>query len=348
MARLFALLAVIAMLVVAGCGGDDNGGSSASSGGSSSSSSSDQPGKGKPAVTIGTKDFTEEFILGNLYAQALMVKSDSSVATLADLKGKKLGAQAATTGLDYAKSKQAENGYEIVEFQDLATETQALTTGQIDAYPEYTGETTATVFGKNKLYKSAEETVADAKALYEKRGQVVSDPTPFEDVDAIATTKDFATKNGLKSVADLKKLPSFTIGARPEFKDRFVGLKGMEKVYGIHNAKFKQLALGLQYPSLDKGDVDSANVFSTDAQLASGKYAVLKDPEGVFGFQNILFVIDKKKYDALGGQQFMDIINKVNALLTAEAMRSMNSAVDIDKKKPADVAKAFLQANGMA
>ena len=65
--------------------------------------------------------------------QALLVKSDSSVATLADLKGKKLGAQAATTGLDYANSKKAENGYEIVEFQDLATETQALTTGQIDA-----------------------------------------------------------------------------------------------------------------------------------------------------------------------------------------------------------------------
>jgi polar amino acid transport system substrate-binding protein len=64
--------------------------------------------------------------------QALLVKKDSTVATLADLKGKKLGAQAATTGLDYAKSKQAENGYEIVEFQDLATETQALTTGQVE------------------------------------------------------------------------------------------------------------------------------------------------------------------------------------------------------------------------
>jgi polar amino acid transport system substrate-binding protein len=64
--------------------------------------------------------------------QALLVKKDSTVATLADLKGKKLGAQAATTGLDYAKSKQAENGYEIVEFQDLATETQALSTGQVE------------------------------------------------------------------------------------------------------------------------------------------------------------------------------------------------------------------------
>jgi osmoprotectant transport system substrate-binding protein len=316
MARLLTLLAVVAMLVVAGCGGDDNGGSSSGGGTGSSSSSSDQPGKGKPAVTIGTKDFTEEFILGNLYAQALQAK-----------------------------------GYKVNLKENIgATEItdKALTSGQIDAYPEYTGETTATVFGKNKLYKSAEDTVADAKALYEKRGQVVSNPTPFEDVDAIATTKEFATKNGLSSVGDLKKLSSFTLGARPEFKDRFVGLKGMEQVYGIKNAKFKQLALGLQYPSLDKGDVDSANVFSTDAQLASGKYTVLKDPQGVFGFQNILFVMDKKKYDAVGGQQFMDIINKVNTLLTAEAMRSMNSAVDIDKKKPAEVAKAFLQANNLA
>jgi osmoprotectant transport system substrate-binding protein len=311
--RLLTLLAVIALLAV-GCGGDDNGGSS-SGGGTGTSSSSDQPGKGKPAVTIGTKDFTEEFVLGNLYAEALKAK-----------------------------------GYKVSLKENIgATEVtdKALTSGQIDAYPEYTGETTATVFGKNKLYKSAEETVNEAKSLYEKRGQVVSDATPFEDVDAIATTKEFAEKNGLSEVADLKKLPSFTLGARPEFKNRFVGLKGMEQVYGIKNAKFTQLALGLQYKALDKGDVDSANVFSTDAQLASGKYTLLKDPKGVFGFQNILFVINKDKYDALGGTTFMDIINKVNALLTAEAMQSMNSAVDIDKKKPADVAKAFLGANGL-
>ena len=307
--RLLTLLAAIAVLA-AGCGG---GGESSGGGGASSAG---QPGKGKPAVTIGTKDFTEEFVLGNLYAQALQAK------------GYKV------------KLKENIGATEITD--------KALTSGTIDAYPEYTGETTATVFGKNKLYKSAEETAADAKALYAKRGQVVSNPTPFEDVDAVAATKAFAQKNNLKSVADLKRLPSFSLGARPEFKSRFVGLKGMEKVYGIKNAKFKQLALGLQYPSLDKGDVDTANVFSTDAQLASGKYTLLKDPQGVFGFQNILFVINKDKYDALGGTAFMDIVNKVNALLTAKAMRSMNSAVDIDKKDPTDVAKAFLQANGMA
>src|SRR5919205_1979178 len=272
MARLFTLLAVIAMLVVAGCGGDDNESSGGGGGTGSSSSSSDQPGKGKPTVTIGTKDFTEEFILGNLYAQAL------------EAKGYKV------------KLKENIGATEITD--------KALTSGQIDAYPEYTGETTATVFAKNKLYKSAEETVNDAKALYEKRGQVVSDPTPFEDVDAIATTKEFAQKNGLSEVADLKKLSSFTLGARPEFKNRFVGLKGMEQVYGVKNAKFKQLALGLQYPSLEKGDVDTANVFSTDAQLASGKYTVLEDPEGVFGYQHVAMVMDTKKNDALGPEFF--------------------------------------------
>jgi osmoprotectant transport system substrate-binding protein len=72
---------------------------------------------------------------------------------------------------------------------------------------------------------------------------------------------------------------------------------------------------------------------------------VLEDPKGVFGFQNVYFVINQDKYDELGGQEFMDVVNSVNTLLTEEAMTSMNAAVDLDKKKPADVARAFLEAN---
>ena len=311
-ARLLVLLAVIAAFVIGGCGDDDDGGGGGGGTGTSSSSS-DQPGEGKPGVTIGTKDFTEEFVLGELYAQALRAKGYR-----VNLK-RNIGAT------------------EIVD--------KALTSGTIDAYPEYTGVALAVTFGKNVLTKSAEDTAARVKKLYQDRGQVVSDATPFQDVDAVAATKEFAQKNNLNSVADLKKLDSFSIGARPEFKSRFTGLKGMEDIYGIKNAKFKQLALGLQYQALDKGDVDTANVFSTDAQLASGKYQVLDDPEGIFGFQNVYFVINKDKYDALGGQQFMDVINSVNKLLTADAMQTMNAAVDLDKKEAGDVAQAFLQAN---
>jgi osmoprotectant transport system substrate-binding protein len=308
-----ALLATAALLAACGSSSSNDNGNSNSSGNSSSSSS--QPGKGKPAVTIGTKDFTEEFILGQLYAQALKAKGYS-----VNLKSN-IGAT------------------EIVD--------KALTSGKIDAYPEYTGETVATVFGKSlKTPTNAQETAA-AKALYAKRGQATSNPTPFEDVDAIATSKSFAAKNGLSSVADLKKLKSFTLGARPEFKNREQGLKGMKDVYGINNAKFVQLAQGLTYRGLDKGDVDAINVFTTDPQIASGKYKVLTDPKGVFGRQNVLFTINKPKYEKLGGAQFMSIINKVNALLTAKAITTMNSAVALDKKDPKAVAQQFLQANGL-
>jgi osmoprotectant transport system substrate-binding protein len=301
------------MFVVAACGDDDDdsGGGQATSGGQAS----DQPGKGKPAVTLGTKDFTEEFVLGELYKQALEAKGYT-----VNLK-KNIGAT------------------EIID--------KALTSGQIDGYPEYLGVSVAVTFRKDIVPKSAQQTYNLAKKLYEERGQVISQQTPFFDVDAIASTKEYADKNGLKTVADLKKLGSFTVGARPEFRNRFQGLKGMRSEYGLTNAKFKQLALGIQYQALDSGDVDTANVFSTDAQLASGKYTVLKDPKGVFGYQHVAMVMNKDKYEALGGAEFFGVIDSVSKLLTNDAMISMNKAVAIDKQDEAEVAKSFLQANGL-
>jgi osmoprotectant transport system substrate-binding protein len=309
-ALMLLLLAVLAVFGLAACGDDDDNGG----GGGQQQSSSDQPGKGKPAVTLGTKDFTEEFVLGELYKQAL------------EAKGYKVNL------------KKNIGSTEIID--------KALTSNKIDGYPEYLGVSVAVTFAKDIIPKSAQQTYDLAKKLYEDRGQVLSQQTPFFDVDAVATTKDFATKNGLKTVADLKKLGSFTVGARPEFKDRYQGLKGMRQVYKLTNAKFKQLALGIQYQALDSGDVDSANVFSTDAQLASGKYTVLKDPKGVFGYQHVAMVMNKDKNDALG-PEFFGTIDSVSKLLTNDAMISMNKAVAIDKQPEADVAKKFLQANGV-
>jgi osmoprotectant transport system substrate-binding protein len=305
-----ALAALLALaLVAAACGGDDGGASQSGSG----QEAADQPGKGKPPLTIGTKDFTEEYILGELYTQALRAK-----------------------------------GYRVTLKRNIgSTEVidKALTSNTIDAYPEYTGETVSSAFANDFLAKSPEEMTARAKQLYAERGQVTSEPTPFEDVDAIITLKEFAQRNGLSTVADLKKLDGFSLAGQPPFKGRFAGLKGMEKVYGIKDVRFKPLPPGLQYRALDRGDVDTADAFTTDPQLASGKYTTLKDTQGVFGFQNVLFVINKPKYDALGGAQFMAIVNDVNALLNEPAMREMNKAVLTDKKEPADVPKAFLTAN---
>ena len=313
---LLALLALLAALALAACGDDDDDDEpSGGGGGQEASESADMPGEGKPPVTLGTKDFTEEFVLGELYKQALEAK-----------------------------------GYTVNQKKNIgATEIidKALTSDEIDGYPEYLGVAVAVVARQDIIPKSDQETYDLAKEFYEGRGQVISEQTPFFDVDAIATTKEFADQNGLKSVADLKKLDSFTVGARPEFRDRFQGLKGMRSEYGLNNAQFKQLALGIQYQALDSGDVDSANVFSTDAQLASGKYTVLEDPKGVFGYQHVAMVMNEDKFEQLGGQQYFDVIDEVSALLTNEAMITMNKAVAIDKQDEAEVARSFLEANGL-
>ena len=311
---LLALLALLAALALAACGDDDDDdGGSGGGGQEQDQASSGMPGEGKPAVTLGTKDFTEEFVLGELYKQAL------------EAKGYKVNL------------KKNIGSTEIID--------KSLTSGQIDGYPEYLGVSVAVVARQDIIPKSDQETYELAQEFYEERGQVISAQTPFFDVDAIATTKEFADENGLKSVADLKKLGSFTVGARPEFRDRFQGLKGMRSEYGLDNAQFKQLALGIQYQALDSGDVDSANVFSTDAQLASGKYTVLEDPKGVFGYQHVAMVMNKDKFEQLGGQDFFGVIDEVSALLTNDAMISMNKAVAIDKQDEAEVARSFLEAN---
>jgi osmoprotectant transport system substrate-binding protein len=287
--------------------------SSAAAGGASSSSTTSSAASGGGSLTLGTKDFTEEFIIGALYQQALTAKGCK---------------------INYKPNIGAT---EVID--------KALTSGQIDAYPEYTGESVATVAGINKTVSSPQEEYNLAKAFYAKRGQEMSQMTPFFDTDAIAVRKSFAQKYGLVSTGDLKKVPHFTLGARPEFLNRQEGAAGMKSVYGVKNFTFKSLALGIQYQALDSGAVDAIDVFTTDPQLASGKYVVLKDPKNIFGFQNIALVIDKSKVNACPG--LMDTVNKVNSLLTNPAIIAMNKAVAIDHQQPGAVASAFLKANNL-
>jgi osmoprotectant transport system substrate-binding protein len=137
-----------------------------------------------------------------------------------------------------------------------------------------------------------------------------------------------------------------TLGGAPEFATRFEGLVGLKQEYGLTNVKFKPLAIGLQYKALDDGQIQVADVFTTDGQLQGKKYVVLKDPKNVFGFQNVAPVVSQKVVSA-EGPAFAQTLNAVSAKLTTPAMQQMNGAVDIDKNAAGAVAKKFLTANGL-
>ena len=267
-----------------------------------------------PTIRLGTKDFSEEFVLGQLYKQALEAK-----------------------------------GYKVAYHEDIgSTEVidTALTSGKIDFYPEYTGTILSVVFHKTTVPKTAAATYAQAKALEGKRGFTLFAQTPFSDTDAVGTLTATAKKYGLKTIADLKKVPNVSLCAKPTFKTRFAGLIGIKQAYGVKNIKFVPLSGFSFYTALDNHQCTVSDVFSTDPQLAGTKYSVLKDTKFIFGFQNVAPVVRKSLAAALGSK-FRSTVDAVSAKLTQPAIIAMNKAVAIDHKSPADVASAFLKANGL-
>ncbi len=281
---------------------------------SSAGAASSGPGVGKPTVTIGDKNFAEENILGALYAQALEAKGYK--VTLKDNIG--------SSEITY----------------------KALTAGQIEMYPEYTGTLLSAIAEQTNPPKSAKDAYEQAKKFVEGHGLTLLDYTPFYDSDALAAKPAYAQQHGLSSVADLKQLgKQVKLGAAPEFATRFEGLKGLKQEYGI-DPTFTPIAIGLSYKALDSGQVDVQDVFTTDGQLLGNKYKVLADPKHVFGFQNVAPVVKQSVLTA-EGPAFAETLNKVSSLLTFNAIQQMNAAVSLDKQQPAAVAKQFLQANGI-
>ena len=307
--RLLGLLTIMSALIlaVAACGGDDDD--------TAEPNATATGGEGGGSIAIGTKDFTEQFVLGELYKQALEAKGFS--VTLKSNIG----------------------STEIID--------RSLTSGQIDMYPEYTGTALTVVFGAEGSEESAEATYDAAKAKYEERGQTLLAMTPFSDSDAIAVLKETADKYDLEEVGDLKNVPNLTLGGQPQFRTRTQGLPGLRKNYGITDVEFRSVGTLSPYELLDQKRVLAAAIFSTDPPLASGKYVVLDDPKAQFGFQNVAPVIDQDKLDELG-DEFVETVDSVTEKLTDDAIIAMNSAVAIDQQSPAAVAEQFLRENGLA
>jgi osmoprotectant transport system substrate-binding protein len=305
--RALALAAVaLAAIALAACGG--GGGSTGTTGTSAARSD-------LPPLRVGTKNFPEQLILGELYRQAL------------EAKGFRV------------EVKPNIGSTEIIH--------QALSDGALDMYPEYIGVLLSEVAGERTRPRSPQAAYGQAQAFEERRGFTLLGMTPFSDANALAVKPAYARRNGVRSIGDLADVPgTVRIGAPPEFRTRFEGLVGLAQRYGIRNAEATPLQIGSQYGALDSGRVDAAAVFTTDGQLAGRGYVLLRDPEGVFGTQHVAPIISRRAL-AARGPRLRAAVDAVSRRLTAAAMRRMNAAVVLRGRDPGAVAGEFLEQEGL-
>jgi osmoprotectant transport system substrate-binding protein len=271
--------------------------------------------KGKPTITIGTKNFTEEYILGQLYGQALAAKGFHVV-----YKGSFGSSELANTAID---------------------------SGKMNFYPEYTGIIVLDLAKSKSFPKTAAATYNAAKTYEQKHGQTLLKRTPFVDADTFTMLTKTANRLGVKKISDMKKVKHFSYAGFPECKTRITCLLGLKNVYGLKQVKFVPLSSISVYTLIDKGQVTGGDGFTTDPQQNSKKYTALIDNKHIFGFQNVAPVVSQKLMSGSAGAQIAQISNKVSSLLTIKAMRAMDKAAYVQKATPKDIANGFLKANGL-
>ena len=168
--------------------------------------------------------------------------------------------------------------------------------------------------------------------------------TPFENKNAVAVTKQFAKQHNLKSMDDLKSIGSFVYSTYPDNVTGQSGYEGIVESYGLDNMQLKTLSIGLNYQALENGDIQAADVFTTDPQLLRSNLVVLEDPLNIFGFQNVVPLLRDDVMSKVGSE-VPEALNKVNSLLTLEAIQTMNEAAAVNRLDAAQVARRFLIAN---
>jgi osmoprotectant transport system substrate-binding protein len=276
------------------------------------------PDNAKVSLTIGSKNFPEQEILGEIYTQAL-----------------------------------AAAGYKAKSDLSLGSETVALKTlksGQISGYPEYASTALTSFFGLEPEEVPADATEAweKANAEFEKEGLEAFEPTPFASANAVGLLKTTAEKYDLKTISDLEGVSEkLSLYGSPECRQRIDCLAGLEKLYGLKFKEFKPVDISLRYTVLEKGQADLSILFTTDPQLAAekDKFVILEDDKKVFPAGNIIFVTQKKVAEEAGPDYEATILN-VQKGLTLPVVQELDARVELEKQTPKEAAAAYLEAAG--
>jgi osmoprotectant transport system substrate-binding protein len=317
---LMLLALLIAALAVAGCGDDDEdegGGSQQSSQEGSGTTIQRNEDNASTKVTIGSKNFTEQKVLGEIYAQAL-----------------------AAAGYDVSTQ---------LNLGDEKTALKALEGGDIDAYPEYTGTALLSFFGftADELPSDEAEAFTEAKAGFAEKNLVALPPTPFVSSNEVAVTKETADRLKLSKISDLEgKSQDLTLYGSPECRQRLDCKLGLEQVYGLKFKRFVPVDIALRHEVLSKGQADVSIVFTTDPQIKREGFVLLEDDQGMFPPYNSTLVVREEVLKP-GSPDFEKTVRMVNEGLTDEAMQELNARVDLDKETPKDVAAAYLEETGL-
>jgi glycine betaine/choline ABC-type transport system substrate-binding protein len=317
---LVALAALCLMFGLAACGDDDEG----NTGGTGDAPATDDGGKAitrdaananKGTVTVGSKNFTEQFILGEIYAQTL-------------------------EAMGFKVQRRLNLGSEQVAYK-------ALKGGSVDMYPEYTG-TALTSFFEVKtadVPSDADEAYEQAKAEYAKNNITALARTPFQNTYILASTKKTAEAQGNPTTISelMEKNPNLSLSGFPECRQRQDCLLGLRDVYGY---KGKFVSSDGKFSDLDQGQSQLTLAFSTDPQLAlTDKYAAYEDDKKFFPPYHITLGVRNQTVEEIGPEA-VETLEAVQAGMTEDAMRELNRRVELEKQEAKAVAAAYLSEEG--
>jgi osmoprotectant transport system substrate-binding protein len=271
--------------------------------------------RAKLPVTIGSKDFTEQFILAELYGQALEARGfDVTIKS-------NLGSTAITDA--------------------------AVRRGDIDVYPEYTGTMLLAVCKlRFQPGLSFARLYARDQACYGKRGLRLLAPGAFNDGNAIACTKEFAEQNRIRKISDLRRVADRTrYSTIAEQLTRADGVPWIRRHYGFRFGQVRTYDFPLRYKAVEDGDADCVYAFGTDAQIDNLDLVVLRDDKRIWAFDRVAPVV-RTSWIRRQSPEFAQVLARVNRKLDDRTMTSLNAKVDLDKDDPADVAHDWLEDNG--
>lgn len=286
---------VLSATVLSACGGGNSGG---------------------PKIQIGSKDFTEQYILGNMYEILL---------------------DDAGFDADYSSAGGTNENHD------------AIVNGEIDIYPEYLGSSLLTILGMefdpnmsaDEIYTTVEESYADQFNL------AVLEPTSYNNTYVLTMPKDKAQELGIETVSDLSSQASdLVFGTTQEFTERQDGLPGLKNAYGGFNfGEIVALDPGLLYSGIEEGEIDVTTGFGTDGQIAAYDLLILEDDKNFWPPYPAAPVVRQEILDE--HPEIADKLNQLSAQLDEETMQTLNWEVTGEQKEADTVAREFLEEKGL-